>query len=217
VATLPSLQGYTIEDYGYRLGRAWGIGQAQEDDGAIFITAPAERDVRIEVGYGLGGRLTDLMSGVILRQHVLPRFRAGEMEAGVVAGTDALIQHLSLPADAARARVAQAETQAPRAAEEGGGSIIGLVITLLVLWFILSAIFGGRGRRRRRRGGGVAGDVAQVVLWSMLNSGGGGRGGGWGGGGGGFGGGGFRGGGGSSGAVALRGAGDVGYGGAGPR
>ena len=200
VVTLPSLQGYTIEDYGYRLGRAWGIGQAEEDDGALFITAPAERKVRIEVGYGLGGRLTDLMSGVILRQNVLPHFREGRMEAGVVSGTDALIQHLALPADQARARVAAAQAQQASGAGSGDdGGVAGIVIALLILWFVFAAFssIGRRGRRHRRRGAGVAGDVAQVVLWSMLNSRGGGRGGGWGGGGFGGGGGGFSGGGGS--------------------
>lgn len=196
VVTLPSLQGYTIEDYGYRLGRAWGVGQAEEDDGALFITAPNDRDVRIEVGYGLGGRLTDLMSGVILRENVLPRFREGQMEAGVVAGTDALIRHLSLPAAEARARVAQAEVQ-QAAGSDGDTGVVGIVVALIMIWIVFSIIssVAGRGRHRRRRGGGLAGDVAQVVLWSMLNSSGGRRGGGgWGGGGGG---GGFRGGGGS--------------------
>lgn len=204
VVTLDSLGGYAIEDYGYRLGRAWGIGQAEEDDGALFITAPAERKVRVEVGYGLGGRLTALMSGVILRERVLPLFRENRMEAGVVAGTDALIQHLSLPAGQARARVAQAEAQQASGSGTDGGAG-GIVIALLLLWFVVAVLSsrGRRGRRHRRRGGGLAGDVAQVVLWSMLNSrggGGGGRGGGWGGGGGGFrGGGGSFGGGGASG------------------
>src|ERR1700744_2367745 len=66
VVTLPSLQGYEIEDYGYQLGRAWGIGQKKLNNGALFIIAPKEHRVRIEVGYGLEGVLTDALSSVIL-------------------------------------------------------------------------------------------------------------------------------------------------------
>lgn len=195
VATVPSLQGYTIEDYGYRLGRAWGIGQADKDDGAIFLTAPNDREVRVEVGYGLQARLTDLMSGLILRQHVLPLFREGRMEAGVVAGTTALVQHLGLTPAEAQARAAQAEAQA-RAQPQRGGSdgVAGLVVTLLIFWLIASAFGAMGGGGRRGRGGGSG--VLPIILWSLANSSSGhGRSGGWGGGG--LGGGGFRGGGGS--------------------
>ncbi|HSH49628.1 MAG TPA: TPM domain-containing protein, partial [Halomonas sp.] len=65
VVTLPNLQGASIEQYGYQLGRHWGIGQAEKDNGALLIVAPNERKVRIEVGYGLEGRLTDAQSSVI--------------------------------------------------------------------------------------------------------------------------------------------------------
>jgi uncharacterized protein len=61
VVTLPSLQGYEIEDYGYQLGRAWGIGQKSSNNGALFIVVPPERRVRIEVGYGLEPILTDAL------------------------------------------------------------------------------------------------------------------------------------------------------------
>src|SRR5665213_3766315 len=74
VATLKSLQGYEIEDYGYQLGRAWGIGQKGKNNGALLIVAPTERKVRIEVGYGLEGVLTDALTSVILQQAVLPKF-----------------------------------------------------------------------------------------------------------------------------------------------
>lgn len=200
VATIRSLEDHEIRDYGYRLGRAWGIGQAKTNTGALLLVAPNDRQVAVEVGYGLEGALTDAYANRLLDQEVIPRFKAGDMEGGVVAGVDALVEQIGLEPGEARARVAAAEAGPARPAQsDGDGGIIGLVITLLVLWFILSAIFGGRGRRRRRRGGGVAGDVAQVVLWSMLNSSGGRRGGGgWGGGGfGGGRGGGFSGGGGS--------------------
>ena len=106
VVTVTSLQGLAIEDYGYQLGRTWGIGEKGRNDGVLLIVAPNERRVRIEVGYGLEGVLTDALSTVILQAQVLPKFRTGNFEGGVVAGSDALIEQLSLPDDQAKARVA---------------------------------------------------------------------------------------------------------------
>jgi uncharacterized protein len=71
VVTVPSLQGYAIEDYGYQLGRAWGIGEKGKNNGALLIVAPNERKVRVEVGYGLEGVLTDALSEVILQPRPL--------------------------------------------------------------------------------------------------------------------------------------------------
>jgi uncharacterized protein len=104
VATVNSLEGRTIEDYGYRLGRAWGIGQEQKDDGVILLVAPNERKVRIETGYGARVFLTDAVSSVIIREAILPRFKAGDMGGGIVAGSDQIIQLMQLPrAEAASA------------------------------------------------------------------------------------------------------------------
>jgi uncharacterized protein len=86
VVTVPSLQGYTIEDYGYQLGRHWGIGQKGKDNGALLIVAPNERKVRIEVGRGLEPHLTDAMSSLIIENAVLSRFRRGDFQGGIVAG-----------------------------------------------------------------------------------------------------------------------------------
>lgn len=180
VATLPDLQGYAIEDYGYRLGRAWAIGSKERDDGVLLIVAPKERKVRIEVGYGLEPVLTDALSSVIIHQAMLPKFRAGDMAGGVIAGADALIQQLRLPDEEAKARVVSAQ----KAAQQGGEGVpFGFLIFLFILFvFILPRLFGRRG---------------PVVIWGP------GMGGGWGGrrgGGGGFsGGGGSFGGGGASG------------------
>jgi len=191
VATIPDLQGYDIEDYGYQLGRTWQIGRKGINDGAILIVAPKERKVRIEVGYGLEPVLTDALSNVILQRKVLPAFKAGHMEQGIVDGTEALVQQLSLPEDQAKAQVAQAEQQ-PAAQQQngagGGGSLVSLFAIFVIFW-VLSAIF----RRRSFYGGGGG-------LWWLLPlflSGGGRDRGGGGGGGVGFGGGGFSGGGGS--------------------
>ena len=115
VATLPDLQGYEIEDYGYQLLRAWGVGDKERDDGVILIVAPAERKVRIEVGYGLEPVLTDALSSLIINRTIIPAFKQGDMEQGVVDGTQAIVQQLSLPDDQAKAAAA-AHAQRPAAA-----------------------------------------------------------------------------------------------------
>ncbi|PVM85733.1 methanol dehydrogenase [Caulobacter endophyticus] len=192
VATLSSLQGYEIEDYGYQLGRAWGIGEKDRNTGALLIVAPAERKVRIEVGYGLEPVLTDALSSVIIQSAILPRFRAGDMEGGIVAGTDAIVKQLSLPDGEARAQVAQA-AEGERQDGGGGVPIVAIFIAVIVGVMILRAMFG---RRRRRSGLGAA--VGEALPWILINalssSGrGGGGGGGFSGGGGSFGGGGSSG------------------------
>ena len=189
VVTLPTLQGLEIEDYGYQLGRAWGIGDEKKDDGALLIVAPGERKVRIEVGYGLEGVMTDALSSVIIQSAILPKFKAGDMQGGIVAGTDALVQQLSLPDDQAKANVAAATS---KARQHRDGPPIPFIIFLIVFWVIIASL---RGRRR----GGLASALPWIILGGMSGRGGGG--GGWsGGGGGGFsGGGGSFGGGGSSG------------------
>src|SRR5690242_17651087 len=76
VATIPDLQGYPIEDYGYKLGRAWGIGQSKANNGVILLVAPKEHKVRIEVGYGLEPIITDALSADIIDSIIVPRFKA---------------------------------------------------------------------------------------------------------------------------------------------
>lgn len=94
VVTLPSLQGYTIEDFGYQLGRHWGIGQKGSNTGALLIVAPREHKVRIEVGYGLEGTLTDAISAMIIQNYILPSFKRGDYNAGVLAGTTSILSVL---------------------------------------------------------------------------------------------------------------------------
>jgi uncharacterized protein len=188
VVTLPSLQGYDISDYGYQLGRAWGIGQAKLNNGVLLIIAPTEHKARIEVGYGLEPIMTDALSSVILQSTVLPKFRTGDYNAGVEGGVDALIQQLSLDTSTAEVKAAAAEQQAQSDNGAGQpGGISGLVILLFIAfaifrvfggWGLLPFLFMGGGGRGGFGGGGMGG---------------GGFGGGFGGGGGGFGGGGASG------------------------
>jgi uncharacterized protein len=94
VVTLKSLGGYAIEDFGYQLGRKWGIGQKGKNTGAMLIVVPSEHKVRIEVGYGLEGKLTDAISRTIIEGDILPNFRRGDYNAGVLAGTGSILSVL---------------------------------------------------------------------------------------------------------------------------
>ena len=196
VATVSDLEGYDIADYGYQLGREWGIGDAERNDGALLLVAPNERRVRIEVGYGLEGIMTDALSSIIINNQIVPRFRDDDYPGGIVAGTDAIIQQLQLPEDQAR-QVAQ---QAGAQREEDGGFPVGMAVWLafMFFFFVLPALT-GRGRKRRyRRRGGVGSAVGDIILWEAgkaIARGVDGKSSGWGGGFGGFsGGGGFGGG-----------------------
>ena len=94
VVTVPDLQGYSIEEYGYQLGRHWGIGQKDQNNGVLLIVAKAERKVRIEVGYGLEGELTDAIASDIIHAVITPQFKRANFDAGVSNGTQAIIQAL---------------------------------------------------------------------------------------------------------------------------
>lgn len=94
IVTLPSLDGAAIEDYGYKLGRAWGIGRKGINDGVILLVAKAEHKVRIEVGYGLEKRLTDPFAGKVIRERIVPAFEQGRFADGIRAGSDAIDQRL---------------------------------------------------------------------------------------------------------------------------
>ncbi len=112
VVTVPDLQGVPIEDYGYQLGRHWGIGQKGKDNGALLIVARDERKLRIEVGYGLEGALTDAQSWVIINQVIAPKFKAGKFSQGISDGVAAMIQvvggePLAVPAHVADANFAK--------------------------------------------------------------------------------------------------------------
>lgn len=189
VATIPDLQGYPIEDYGYKLGRAWGIGSKKGNDGLLLIVAPNDRKVRIEAGYGLEGTVTDALSSVIIQRSILPAFREGDMAGGIVAGADALIQLLQLPPDQAQARAQQLVSEDKQ--DRDSGVPVSLIFWGVVLLFIIGSSIANRfGGGRRYRSGS-----APIVIWGGGGGwGGGDSGGGWGGGGGG---GGFSGGGGS--------------------
>lgn len=186
VVTVPDLQGYAIADYGYQLGRFWGIGQKGKDNGALLIVAPKERKIRIEVGYGLEGRLTDAQSSVIINQVIAPAFKKGDFAGGITRGTRAILQVLG--------GKPLKEQATDTGASPDGAPKVPMAIVFFVLMIIVTTFLGSG------RGGGGRALLGGALLGSLLGRGGsgggfgGGGGGGFGGGGGSFGGGGASGG-----------------------
>jgi uncharacterized protein len=188
VATVKSLQGGDIETYANQLFRFWKLGEAKKNNGVLLLVAPNEHKVRIEVGYGLEGTLTDALSSVIISSAIIPRFKTGDYSGGIERGVDGIISVLS--GDTADWQ------PKPKVRAEDASSTFDMLVPILffgimifIIWYLVRHAggppTGGAGRR------GSGGPV-------FIPYGGGGWGSGWGGGGGGFDGG-FSGGGGSSG------------------
>jgi uncharacterized protein len=184
VVTVPDLQGLSIEEYGYQLGRHWGIGQKGVDNGVLLIICPSERTLRIEVGYRLEGDLTDATSSNIINAVIVPEFRRGRFERGVEAGAIAIIEALG-------GQYEMRDVSSRRA--RPGRRSPGFLVFAVVAFMLMSSL---RGRRRRGLGG-AGWLLGGFALGSALGQGG--RGGGFGGGGFGGGGGSFGGGGASGG------------------
>ncbi len=207
VVTVRSLQGYPIEDFGYQLGRHWGIGQAKLNNGAILLVAPNERAVRIEVGYGLEGRLTDVLSHDIIQTQILPQFRQGQFELGVVSGARAVLAALQGSYEPQpRAPASSEHLELPRAAFALGalgmfmlglvpflaalviGAAAGLIVWAFthLLWLAIIAgtaaflllLAAPRGRAPRGRGFGYPGGFGGGMGGGGFSGGGGGFGGG---------------------------------------
>ena len=192
VVTLPSLRSRPIEDWGLALGRTWGIGQKGKDNGVLLVVAPNDRELRIEVGYGLEGTLPDATANAIIRNVIVPRFKAGSMAGGISDGVDAILAVLS----------GTGEEFTPSREEVIGQTVSEWIPVLFVVLFIVLVVI-GQIRHRRTRGNRYYRNSNGGWLYvddDDRDSGGGMFGGGRGGGGGGFsGGGGSFGGGGASG------------------
>jgi uncharacterized protein len=173
VATVKSLQGSDIETFANQLFRFWKLGEAKKNNGVLLLVAPKEHKVRIEVGYGLEGQLTDAQTEIVIQRYMVPAFKRGDYNGGIVAGTNAVLQLLG---GVTLTPPPQTSGSDQDQQDSHGGFPWGFIVIILV-WVVF-----GR------------------FLWPLLFLGGlgGGRRGGWGGGGfggGGFGGGGFGGGG----------------------
>jgi len=208
VATVNNLEGYEIDDYGYRLGRAWKLGSAKNDDGVLLLVAPKERKVTIATGYGAGGYMTDAVSGLIIREAIIPHFKKNDYGGGIEAGADAIIKQMSLPPEEAQKNAGAAQQGQQKRQHSSGGALPGIFWAMVIGFVVLSMFRRSAGRRyRTRHSSGIS---PWVVLWGLNELSRGSRGSGWsggsgwtdsgsswggGGGGGGFGG--FSGGGGS--------------------
>ena len=180
--TVPDLGGRSLERFALDVARQWGLGEQGKNNGALLFVARAERKIRIEVGRGLEGTITDAVSGRIIRGVISPEFKKGNFYAGLRTGIEAM--HAAAGGDYA---------SIPEARKGKSGGIMGL-LPMIFIFFILSRLFR---RGRGGRGGGSGGLLGGLLLGSMLSGGGRSSGGGFSGGGGSFGG--FGGGGGFSG------------------
>jgi len=192
VATVKSLEGSDIETYANQLFRNWKLGEARKNNGVLLLVAPTEHKVRIEVGYGLEGTLTDALSSVIISSAIVPRFKANDYTGGVERGVDGIISVLSGDTADWQPKPSVRAEDSPQLSNE----LFSILFVLIVIFVIWSLIRGGGGTSGRSgsRGGGMI--ILPPGGWSSSS----GWGGGFGGGGGGFsGGGGWSGGGGASG------------------
>ncbi|MEP6784370.1 MAG: TPM domain-containing protein [Sphingomonadales bacterium] len=200
VATIPDMQGYPLEDYGYRLGRAWQLGDKERDDGLLILLAPnnpvGQRGPRIEVGYGLEPLVTDAYSSIVANTIMTPRLRAGDIAGALDAGVDAIAEQIKLTPEEAAKRTA--DLAAKQKSSKGEVNISAFLFWIVIILFVILPLVGRMAGRGRRHSSGLG----EALLWTAINVAAnsgrdhddwGGGGGGWGGGGGG----GFSGGGGS--------------------
>jgi uncharacterized protein len=187
VATVKSLQGSDIETYANQLFRTWKLGEAKKNNGVLLLVAPNERKVRIEVGYGLEGTLTDALSSVIISSAIIPRFKTKDFSGGIERGVDGIISVLSGDSAEWQPKVnVRTESKA-----EETDKIFPIVFTILLIFFIWYLIRNA-GSGRPPGPGTRSGPIIFPGGWGGSSD--------WGGGGGGGGfGGGFSGSGGSSG------------------
>jgi uncharacterized protein len=131
VLTIPGLEGQVIEEFSIKVAESWKIGQKGKDNGAILLIARDDRKIRIEVGRGLEGKLTDLLAGRIIRNEITPRFKAGDFDGGVNAGVVAII-----------GTVRGEYVPGPEDGDGESGGEGHMVLTMLVIFFFLVIMFG---------------------------------------------------------------------------
>ena len=154
VLVIPSLEGDDIDSYAFRVAEAWKLGQEKKDNGVLFLLSMQEKQMRIEVGYGLEGELTDALSSRINRNEVAPYFRQGNYEAGVQAGVIAIIKAVE----------GTYVNDEPVVKRRKGRSPLGTLIFIVILIIAMS-------RRNRGGGGGSGGYWSAAMMGSMLGGG----------------------------------------------
>jgi len=153
VATVKSLQGSDIESYANQLFRFWKLGEAKKNNGVLLLVAPTEHKVRIEVGYGLEGTLTDALSSVIIASAIIPRFKIGDFSGGIERGVDGIISVLS--GDKSEWQ------QKARVRSEGSANdfdrlfpLLFFALMIFIIWYLIRHANGPGGRGGRGGHGG---------------------------------------------------------------
>src|SRR5215467_10424116 len=152
VATVKSLQGSDVETYANGLFRSWKLGEAKKNNGVLLLIAPVEHKVRIEVGYGLEGTLTDALSSVIISSAIVPRFKAGDFSGGIERGVDGIVSVLS-------GDTADWQPKVHVRSDDDSSVINDLIVPLLpmliffLIWYLMGSATGAGSGRAMRRGG----------------------------------------------------------------
>jgi len=160
VVTVKSLDGMSIEDYASRLFEKWGIGKKDKDNGVLFLTASDERKVRIEVGYGLEAIITDARAGRILDNEVLPAYKRGDYEAGIIAGVNAIEGYI-------RSGVPPGSDEE---AYSGPSEDLGFFGLIFIGFIFLSYLVSYMSRTKSIWLGGVVGALAGVGLGALIGN-----------------------------------------------
>ena len=161
VLTVPSLEGEPIEDFSIRTVESWKLGQAGKDNGVLLLIAASEKKIRIEVGYGLEGILTDMQCGLIIRNLIAPHFKNGDYGKGVAAA----VQHMAQNVTFGEAAVIDENLSAAEDDRENG-SLLSVVVLLIFFMIMMS----GMNRRGRYSGGsGLWRAAAAASFFSSLS------------------------------------------------
>jgi uncharacterized protein len=136
VATVKSLQGNDIETYANQLFRFWKLGEAKKNNGVLLLVAPAEHKVRIEVGYGLEGTLTDALSSVIISSAIIPRFKTNDFSGGIERGVDGIISVLSGDSADWQPKV-NVRSEDPSADFDKLFPILFFAIMIFIVWYLI--------------------------------------------------------------------------------
>ncbi|MBL1141607.1 MAG: methanol dehydrogenase [Proteobacteria bacterium] len=156
---------YSIEEYGVRLGRHWGIGQKEKNNGVLLIVAKKERKVRIEVGYGLEGMLTDVISSSIINREIVPQFKKGKFKSGIERGTIAIIK-------ATKGQYKIIDYQSVKTADENFEKLVLIGFFSFITFFLVSFSILGIRQNRLKRLNGSNSDDDSSWSWGSSSSGG---------------------------------------------
>lgn len=162
VVLIKTLDDYPIEEYATKLFRAWGIGNKKTNNGVLLIAAIDDHKIRIEVGYGLEGAIPDITTASIIRNDIVPNFKAGDYYHGLDLATTSI----------AKAAVGEYKVKREKGKGGSGSNILVFLVILIIVIVLVSGGSGGGGMMSRRG----AGNIAETLFWTSLLAGGGGRG-----------------------------------------